>query len=43
MEEWTTYFKALLGGVEKRVKGERRKELVGDKDVRNGIRREEVN
>ena len=21
MEEWTTYFKALLGGVEKRVKG----------------------
>ena len=32
MEEWTTYFKALLGGVEKRVKGEG-----------NGISREEVN
>ena len=41
MEEWTTYFKTLLDGVEKRVKGEGRKEVVGDKDEGNGISREE--
>ena len=43
MKEWMTYFKALLGGVEKRVKVEGRKEVVGDKEEGNGIRREEVN
>ena len=43
MEELTTYFEALLGGVETRVKGEERKEVVGDKVEVNGISREEVN
>ena len=32
----------MLGGLEKRVKGEERKEVVGDKDEGNGISREEV-
>ena len=41
--EWMTYFKALLGGVEKRAKGEGRKEVAGDKDVGNGISRKEAN
>ena len=43
MEEWTTYFKALLGGMEKTVKGEGRKVVAGDNDIGNGISREEVN
>ena len=43
MRERTTYFKALLDRVERRVKGEGRKEVEGDKDEGNGISREEVN
>ena len=33
----------MLGGVEKRVKGEGKKEVKGDKHEGNGISREEVN
>ena len=40
MEEWTTYFKALLGCS---VKGEERKEVEGDKGEGNEFSREEVN
>ena len=43
LRQWTEKFKALLGGVEKRVNGEGRKEVEGDKDEGNGISREEVN
>ena len=43
IEEWTVYFKKLLGGVSSRVLGERRKVKVGGTEEMDEISREEVN